>query len=131
MATLSNGTGIALGYKTDGASDFVTLTNLQEIPEIGNNTPEKIDITVLSDTERKYMNGITDVSQDIAFKFLYEDAQFTTLAGLEGSCNWSIDFAGLTATFKATPNVKLDGVGVNAPLTYTLTLSVESLIEFA
>ena len=113
-------------------TDFVTLTNLQEIAELGNNAPEKIDVTVLSDAEKKSIAGLTDTAQDLTFKFLYEKAQFATLAALNGSYDWRVTLPdGTTATFTATPSVKIAGVGVSAAMSYTLALSVESKIVFA
>lgn len=124
--------GITLGYKASGGASYTKLTNLQEIPELGNNAPEKIDVTVLSDEAKKSINGLQDTAQDLAFKFLYEETQFGTLAGLSGTHSWQVELPdGTTATFDATPSIKLDGVGVSAALTYTLTLSVESLVVFA
>lgn len=124
MALLSK--GIKLGYGDE------ELTNLQEIAELGNNAPEKVDITVLSDEAKKSMDGLRDTAQDLTFKFLYEKAQFDKLAKLTGSNEWTVTLPdNTTATFTATASVKLDGVGVGAALTYTLTLSVESLIVFA
>ena len=124
--------GITLGYKASGGSTYTELTNLQEIAELGNNAPEKIDVTVLSDGTKKSITGLTDTAQDLAFKFLYEKAQFDTLAKLTASCEWQVKLPDeTTATFTATPSVKLAGVGVSAPITYTLNLSVESLIVFA
>ena len=124
--------GITLGYKAASGSSYTTLTNLQEIAELGNNAPEKIDVTVLSDTAKKSISGLSDTAQDLDFKFLYDKAQFAQLAALEGSHEWLVTLPDeTTATFTATPSVKLDGVGVSAALTYVLTLSVESVIAFA
>ena len=119
-------------YPTANQSDFGVLTNLQEIAELGNNAAEKIDVTVLSDSAKKSIAGLTDTAQDLAFKFLYEKEQFDELVALVGSYEWRVTLPdGTTATFNATPSVKLAGVGVSAALTYTLTLSVESEIVFA
>jgi hypothetical protein len=131
--------GIKLGYKASGSTTgtYTDLTNLMEIPEIGNGTPEKIDVTVLSDDVKKSIAGLGDSAQDLAFKFLYEKAQFDTLAKLTGSQSWQVTLptdstgTGTTATFTATPSVKLAATGTNAALTYTLTLTVESKIVFA
>ena len=117
---------------TAPAGNFAELTNLQEIPELGNNAPEKIDVTVLSDGAKKSIAGLADTAQDLAFKFLYEKPQFDTLAAMEGSHEWRVTLPdGTVATFFATPSVKLAGAGVSAALTYTLSLSVESEIVFA
>lgn len=123
--------GITLGYKAAGGGEYKTLTNLQEIAELGNNAPEKIDVTVLSDEAKKSIAGLTDTAQDLAFKFLYEKEQFAELSALDESTEWRVTLPdSTTATFTATPSVKIAGVGVSAPITYTLNLSVESLIVF-
>lgn len=108
------------------------LTNLMEIPEIGNNAPEKIDVTVLSDSVKRSITGLADSAQDLAFKFLYEEAQFTELVALTGSHAWEVSLPGSKkATFTATPSVKLGSAAPNGAVTYTLNLSVESAIVFA
>ena len=123
--------GITLGYSTSG-SEYTTLTNLQEIPEIGNGAPEKIDVTTLTDEAKQYITGLTDNSQDLAFKFLYEKAQFKALSALDSSCNWLVSMPdGVTATFKGTPSVKFDSASPNNAATYTLTVTVENEITFA
>lgn len=125
--------GIKLSYKSDSGSTFTELTNLQEIPELGNNTKEKVDVTVLSDSAKKSIDGLSDTAQDLPFKFLYDKEQFTTLAALTTSTDWQVELPseGNTATFSGTPSVKLDSVGVGAALTYTLTISVNTEITFA
>lgn len=125
--------GIKLSYKSNSGSTFTELTNLQEIPELGNNTKEKVDVTVLSDSAKKSIDGLSDTAQDLPFKFLYDKEQFTTLAALTTSTDWQVELPseGNTATFSGTPSVKLDSVGVGAALTYTLTISVNTEITFA
>jgi hypothetical protein len=123
--------GITLSYSTSG-SEFTELTNLQEIPEIGNGAPEKIETTVLSDSAKTYIAGLGDSGQELAFKFLYEKEQFETLIALAASCNWQVALPdGITASFKGMPAVKLDGASPNNEITYTLTVVVESIITFA
>lgn len=124
--------GIKFSYKNSG-TDYTELTNLQEIPEIGNNAKEKVDTTVLSDEAKKSIDGLGDTAQDLAFKFLYDQTQFNTLAALSDSISWKVELPNdeVTATFTGTPSVKLDSVGVGAALTYTLTVSVNSTIAFA
>lgn len=121
--------GIKLSYKSD--AEFVELTNLQEIPEIGNGAPEKIEVTVLSDEAKKYIAGLGDSGQELAFKFLYEKEQFETLVAMKESCDWKVEMPdGIAATFSGMPAVKFDSAAPNNALTYTLTVIVESLIEF-
>ena len=123
MAVISK--GITLSYKKDNA-EFVELTNLQEIPELGGDT-EAIEITVLSDAAHMYTDGIKNYGDSLAFVFLYETTQFDTLQTLEGSCDWQVELPdGTTCTFSGTSSVKLAGVGVNAALTYTLSIKPNS-----
>ena len=128
---------ITLSYKASGDA-YTDLTDLMEIPEIGNGSKEKIDVTTLSDAVKKSIAGLGDSAQDLAFKFLYDKAQFATLSKLSGSYEWKVGIPdgdsgaiGTTATFTGTPSVKLAGVGVNSAMTYTLTITVESEITFA
>lgn len=124
--------GITLGYADAQAGEYTILTNLQEIPEIGNGAPEKIEVTTLTDEAKTYIAGLGDSGQDLAFKFLYEKTQFETLMGMEDSCYWQVSMPdGIKATFKGTPSVRFDGASPNNALTYTLTVIVESTIAFA
>lgn len=107
------------------------LTNLQEIPELGG-TAEAIEITTLADAAHMYTDGILNYGDSLAFKFLYEKAQFIELSGLEGSQSWKVELAdGTTCSFGGTCSVKLDGVGVNAALTYTLSIKPDSEMIWA
>lgn len=129
MATISK--GITLSYKTTGTSDFVALTNLQEIPDIGG-TKESIEITTLADAAHVYTDGLISYGDSVEFKFLYEATQFATLNGLTAENEWKVTLPGGEAcTFNGTGSVKLDGVGVNAVLTYTLAIKPSSAMTWA
>jgi hypothetical protein len=126
MAVISK--GITLSYKKD--ADFVELTNLQEIPELGGES-EAIEITTLADAAHMYTDGIKNYGDSLAFKFLYEAAQFATLNGL-GAAEWKVTLPdGEACTFGGTCSVKLDGVGVNAALTYTLAVKPNTEMAWA
>lgn len=123
--------GITLGYSTGEGGSYTTLTNLMEIPEIGNGAPEKIETTVLTDNVKTYIAGLGDSGQDLGFKFLYEKTQFETLLGMNESCKWQVAMPdGVKATFDGTPSVRFDAASPNNALTYTLTVLVESEIVF-
>ena len=123
MATISK--GITLGYKNGSSSSFVDLTNLQEIPELGGET-EAIEITTLADAAHKYTDGIKNYGDSLAFTFLYEKEQFTTLQSL-GEVTWKVTLPdGTTCSFSGNGSVKLAGVGVNNALTYTLSIKPTS-----
>ena len=130
MATISK--GITLSYKTaSGGSSYTNLTNLQEIPELGGDT-EAIEITTLADNAHMYTDGIKNYGDSLAFKFLYEKTQFTTLNGLTDVVEWKVQLPDdATCTFSGTGSVKLDGVGVNAALTYTLSIKPNSAMTWA
>lgn len=128
MAVISK--GITLSYK-GSTGEFVELTNLQEIPELGGET-EAIEITTLADAAHMYTDGIKNYGDSLAFKFLYEKTQFTTLNGLVESQTWKVELPdGESCTFDGTCSVKLDGVGVNAALTYVLSVKPNSAMVWA
>ena len=123
--------GIKLSYKTSSGSTYTELTNLMEIPEIGNGEKEMIDVTVLTDDVKKSIAGLGDSAQTLAFKFLYVKEQFNTLAAMDSSTDWKVEMPdGVNATFTGTPAVKFDSAAPNAALTYTLSIGVESKITF-
>lgn len=127
MAVISK--GITLSYKKDAS--YIELTNLQEIPELGG-TSESIEITTLADAAHMYTDGILNYGDSLAFKFLYEKAQFTALNGLADAAEWKVELPdGATCTFSGSCSVKLDGVGVNAALTYTLSIKPNSEMAWA
>lgn len=127
MAVISK--GITLSYKN--GDNFVELTNLQEIPELGGDA-EAIEITTLADAAHMYTDGILNYGDSLAFKFLYEKEQFSLLNGLDGANDWLVALPdGETCAFSGTCSVKLDGVGVNAALTYTLAIKPNSEMVWA
>lgn len=127
MAVISK--GIKLSYKS--AEQFVALTNLQEIPELGGEK-ESIEITTLEDAAHTYTDGLINYGDSLSFKFLYEGTQFTTLNGLSGIQDWKVELPdGEACTFSGSCSVKLDGVGVNAALTYTLNIKPNSEMIWA
>lgn len=129
MGVLSK--GITLSYKTSSGGEFTQLTNLQEIPDLGGET-EAIEITTLADDAHMYMDGIKNYGDSIAFKFLYDKTQFETLTGLTGTLTWKVTLPDTTTcTFSGTSSVKLDGIGVNAALSYTLSIKPNSAMVWA
>lgn len=123
MAIISKGIKL---FKGD-----VELTNLQEIPDLGGEA-ESIEITCLADAAHTYTNGILNYGDSLAFKFLYEKEQFATLAAVKDSAEWKVELPDAsTCSFSGTASVKLDGVGVNAALTYTLSIKPDSEMIWA
>lgn len=118
MAVISK--GITLSYKS--GEEFVALTNLQEIPDLGGDT-EAIEITTLADGAHIYTDGLKNYGDSLGFKFLYEKEQFSTLNALSGANEWKVALPdGETCSFSGTSSVKLDGAGIASALTYTLSV---------
>jgi hypothetical protein len=123
MATISKGIKL---FKDD-----VELTNLQEIPELGGDT-EAIEITTLADAAHMYTDGIKNYGDSLVFKFLYDKTQFTSLSADGTSHEWKVELPdGASCTFNGTHSVKLDSVGVNAALTYSLAIKPNSEMVWA
>lgn len=123
MGILSKGITLSYGDKA--------LTNLMEIPELGGSA-ESVEVTCLADSAHMYINGLLNFGDSIDFKFLYEKAQFNTLNNLTGSQSWKVTLPdSATCTFGGECSVKLDGVGVNAALTYTLSIKPNSAMVWA
>lgn len=123
MAVISKGITLSLGEKE--------LTNLQEIPDIGG-TAEAIDVTTLADAAFVYTDGILNYGDSLEFKFLYEKEQFAELEALEDASQWKVSLPdGATCSFSGTSSVRLDGVGINAAITYTLAIKPNSEMVWA
>ena len=123
--------GIKLSYDPANGSEFQELTNLQEIPELGGET-EAIEVTTLADAAHVYTDGIKNYGDSLPFKFLYEKVQFAALAKVGTVCKWKVELPDSTScTFSGPCSVKLDGVGVNAALTYTLSVKPNTEMVFA
>ena len=126
-----------LSYKSGSASSFTEISYLMEVPEFGG-TPEKIDVTVLSDTTKKYIPGTKDYG-DLVFKFLYdnsgENSNFRILKGLDDNqtkATFKIEYPDGTAhQFDAIPSVKMDAGTLNGALTFSATMIVQSDIEIS
>lgn len=122
--------GIKLGYSATGDT-YTDLTNLQEIPDLGGNA-DAIEITTLADAAHMYTDGLYNYGESLDFKFLYEKEQFTTLSGLTASTKWQVTLPDqTTCKFDGTCSVKLDGVGTNAAMTYTLSIKPNTKMVFA
>ena len=129
MAVISK--GITLSYKVGEAQEYTNLTNLQEIPDLGGEV-EAIEITTLADAAHTYTDGIKNYGDSLDFKFLYEGTQFETLNALTGTVSWKVGLPdGASCAFGGTSSVKLDGVGVNAALTYTLSVKPNTAMAWA
>ena len=123
---------ITLSYKKDSSSSYEVLDGLQEVPSLGG-TPDKVEVTTLSDASRRYIKGIKDYG-DLTFKFLYqndtETSNFRVLRGLEESgkiVEWKVDFPdGTGFEFSGECTVAPSDGAANAAITFNLTISLNS-----
>ena len=125
--------GIRLGYKANGGSSTYTdIPNLQECPQLGGSA-EKVDVTVLTDGNYKYINGIKDFG-DLAFKFLYdnsgEQSNYRVVRGLEEAgkvVDWEVSFPdGTKFHFSGEVATQIESASVNSALAFTATITLNS-----
>lgn len=121
-----------LYYQIAATPTYAELTGLYETPDIYGK-PEKIDITVLTDTVKKSILGISDPGE-LAFKFNYDNssatANFRVLKGLETArtvATFKLELSdGTTVEFDAQVSVQIMGTKVNDKIVFTATLFVQS-----
>lgn len=123
--------GIKFEYSANGTA-YTEVSNLQEIPSLGG-TPDKVDVTCLADGNKKYINGLVDYG-DLAFKFLYDNSSETSnyrvLKSLTGINHFKITFPdNTTFEFTGECSCSLDAASVNAALTFTANIALNSEIE--
>lgn len=134
--------GIKLSYATitsGTVGTYTDLDDLQAIPDVGGSR-DSIETTTLADDSHRYINGLIDYGDSLDFTFLYGTTNFDTVAGLSETTeySWKITFpgegsstTGNTCTFKGMPHVRVNGVGVNEVITYTLSVKPTSAFTFA
>lgn len=123
--------GITLSYKKDG-NNYAVIANLQECPELGG-TAENVEVTTLADGNKKYIKGIKDFGE-LAFKFLYDnsgaESNYRIVRGLEEAGNaveWKVTFPdNTTFAFSGEVTTAIDSAAVNAALTFTATITLNS-----
>lgn len=79
MAKCTNKT--FLMHKATGGDSFAKLIDITEYPDLGGEK-EKIDVTTLSDTKKRTINGIEDTG-DLQFKSWYEKADYVKLLAIQ------------------------------------------------
>lgn len=123
----------SIGIKlTVGGAEIQGLT---DIPDMGA-TPEKLDVTTLADEYRQYINGVKDFG-DLEFTFIYEsgaDGNYAKLAAMEGDGvkECSVEFPdGAKFSFEGEISVRILGVGVNAVITFAMSVALQSEIAYS
>lgn len=114
--------------------DNKEIAGLTDIPDMGA-APEKLDVTTLADEYRQYINGVKDFG-DLEFTFIYEsgaEGNYAQLAAMEGAGvkECIVTFPdNSTFTFEGDISVRIVGVGVNAVITFVMSVALQSEIEY-
>lgn len=146
---LSKGISLYVSDSVALGTNYNYLHGLQEVPELGG-TPETIEVTTLADTSKKYIKGLRDFGE-LSFSFLYGETiqacnesgelipiqgdrtyetVFKHLKAYENAdkiVDWKLVFPdGTEFTFSGAVSVIMAGASVNAPLTFTVTITLNS-----
>ena len=115
--------------------DYANVSGLTDIPDMGA-TPEKLDVTTLADEYRQYINGVRDFG-DLEFTFIYEsgaEGNYAKLAAIEAAgqnVECSVEFPdGAKFSFEGEIALRIVGVGVNAVITFVMSVALASDIEY-
>lgn len=121
--------------KKKGESDYTDLPGLKTLPDMGVD-PEKVENTCLTDSVKKYENGIGEPG-DMTYTFKYDNSSATDSYRLLRAVEASGETAsfketlkdGTTTMFDAQVAVKRTSAGVNGAMEFTASLSLQSDIE--
>lgn len=134
---LSKGIKFSVGTAVINSAGECSITSAQEIPNLQSipalgGEPEKVDVTVLANAERHYINGIKDYG-DLEFGFLYDNStassNYRLLKGFEGQSGKGVLVElpdGTSFAFAADLSVALDEAEVNTALTFTCACALQS-----
>jgi hypothetical protein len=127
---LSKDTELFYNSGTAQTPVWTQIRDLQEVPDMGA-APEKVEVTTLEDGARRYISGIRDYG-DLVFTFLYDNdgatSNYRVLKGLEGAIEtWKVSLPdGTNFKFDGEVAVIIGGAGVNAALTFTANIALNS-----
>ena len=131
--------GITLSYKETQDAEWTALTCLQEIPEISR-AKESIETTRLCDEAHTFIPGLIGMPESFDFTCLYQKEEFNTLSTMADTQKeffWQIGLpdgdAGAVSTkcnFQGACSVKLNSMGVNAAMQFTLSIAPSTSVQF-
>ena len=117
---------------------YTKVCDITEFPNLGGD-PELIDVTTLSDAMRHFINGVQN-NEGLAFTANYEPALYSTLKGYTGEQPYAVWFGADSSgpkgdkgkfSFSGELSVYVNGAGVNAARTMTITIAPTTDITFA
>ena len=127
-----------LMYRTTSAASYSKLVDITSVPDLIG-TPEKIDITSLSDSQRVYIPGIQD-RDDMTFNCNYTAENYTAVHDCEGHVyEYAVWFGGSGTTpdgskgkFEWEGDIRagVSGGGVNEAVVMTVTCTPSTPVEW-
>lgn len=131
-----------LMYRTSSAASYAKLIDITSFPDLIG-TPERIDITTLSDAQRVYIAGIQD-RDDMTFNANYTAENFAAVVELEGHIyEYAVWFGatgevgseeptGSEGKFSWSGDIRagVSGGGVNEAVQMTVTCTPSTVIVF-
>lgn len=119
-------TGTKLEMAEVGSTDYVEVADVKTIPALGG-APQEIDVTTLSDTRTKQIEGI-EAATTAAFLIQYKGPSWNTVhakAGDRKQYNWRVTYPDdMKATFTGSFTIQFGEATVNGSLTYTMTITI-------
>ena len=129
---------VFLMKSTDG-SQYEKLIDIKDFPDLGG-APETLETTTLSDAMQTYIPGIQNLDA-LEFNANYTKADFDSLKALEGTeYSYAVWFGADASgpkgdkgkfSFSGELSVYVNGAGVNAARTMTITIAPTTDITFA
>lgn len=108
----------------------VEVANLVSIPAI-ETTKATVEVTNLSDTQRKYVNGLIEVPEALDFTCYYDKEEYQKLHALTGEQAIVITLMdGVTISFPGEVSVSMGEITVGEVPQFTLKVTVGGDIEF-
>lgn len=119
---------------------YTKLVDIKSYPDLGG-TPEQIDVTTLSDTIRKNVNGVQELDS-FEFTANYDKTDYTTLKALENTTKKYAVWFGVNGSgapdgslgkfdFEGELSVYAVGAGVNEARDMNISIALSSEIEFS
>ena len=122
-----------LMYRTNTSASYAKVIDITNFPDLIG-TPERIDITSLSDGQRVYIPGISD-REDMTFNANYTADNFKAVKALENNQYYYALYFGSTGAegiFEWTGDVRagVTGGGVNEAVGMTVTCTPSTEVIF-
>lgn len=132
MANEINSVGVKLSYNATDTGTGTEVKNLLSTPDLGEGVPSKIEVTNLSDSSQRFIDGIREVADSLEFTCIYEKGatgNFATLSALKTEQFWTVEYPdGMKIKFKGTCTCTMSGAEVNGALQFVLGVTPTSAI---